>query len=80
MSVRKAKKSPEGSTIYYVRSESDPAKEYIVVEISREGILNRFCQCPDFFCRRLPTIGTATFEMCKHGMAVADAIEKGEVQ
>lgn len=78
--VRKAKTNASvGVTTYFVPSEADPKREYMVVEICRDGITIRFCQCPDFFTRRLPTFGTGCFQGCKHCLRVVDAIERGDL-
>lgn len=75
--VRKAKKNAvPGVTTYYVPSEADPKQEYIVVAVDRDGITIRFCQCPDFFTRRLPTFGTGHFEGCKHCLRTVDFEEQ----
>lgn len=73
MNVRMAKKNPiAGVRTFYVGSESEPGVEYLVVEIKRDGT-QRYCNCGDFFARRLPFIHTNLFSECKHAVAVKEA-------
>lgn len=77
MTVRKAEKNPvAGVRTFFVPSD-DPKKpevEYVVVEVKRDGT-QYYCQCSDFFFRRLPFIHTNLFAHCKHTAAVIAAIE-----
>ncbi len=62
------------SKIYYVSSESGGDK-HIVVRVSglsHKG-LQFFCDCKDFFVRRLPSINTSVFSLCKHAKFCRDA-------
>lgn len=75
MNIRKADKNAvAGVRTFFVESESDPAIEYIVVEVKRDGT-TYYCNCSDFFYRKLPFIGTNLFSNCKHGKAVKDKID-----
>ena len=74
MTIRKADKNPvAGVRTFFVASESDKNTEYVVVEVKRDGT-TYYCNCGDFFYRKLPFIGTNLFSNCKHGNAVKDAI------
>jgi hypothetical protein len=71
MNVRKAKRNPiNHATTFYVPSESAPAKSYMVVRLVIDIAARRktlwFCQCSDFFGRKLAHFGTNTFSGCKH--------------
>lgn len=73
MKIRKAEKNPvQGVRTFFVASETEPDKEYIVVEVRRDGT-TYYCNCPDFFYRKLPMIHTNLFSNCKHGAAVKEA-------
>jgi hypothetical protein len=48
----------------------------MVVEIERDGRTTYYCNCGDFFYRKLPFVGTNLFSLCKHGQAVKDAVSK----
>jgi hypothetical protein len=75
MEIRKSDKNPvQGVRTFFVTSEKDPAVEYVVVEIKRNGT-TFYCNCSDFFYRKLPFIHTNLFSVCKHGLAVKEAIE-----
>lgn len=64
--IRKAKRNPTpGVTHYYVPSDSDPEVEYMVVEIEGNGSITRFCQCDDFFGRKIALLGTDGCH-CRH--------------
>jgi hypothetical protein len=52
-----------GVKFFYVTSDSEVDKTYIVVKVDSKY----FCQCSDFFARKLPHLGTNTFSLCKHG-------------
>lgn len=74
MNVEMSKKNPvAGVRTFTVTSESDEDTKYIVVEIKRDGT-NYYCNCNDFFYRKLPFIRTNLFSNCKHGQAVIEAI------
>ena len=74
MNIRKATKNPvAGVRTFFVQSESDPKIEYIVVEIKRDGT-QLYCNCDDYFYRKLPMIHTNLFSLCKHCQAVKDAV------
>lgn len=76
LSVRKALKNPvAGVRTFYVASETDDT-DYIVVEVKRDGT-TYFCNCHDFFFRKLPFLGTNLFSNCKHGAAVKEAVNRG---
>lgn len=74
MNVKKAKRNPvDHVTTFYVPSETTPGDTYMVVRIvdnlERSGRFRRtrwFCQCDDFFGRRLPHLNQNTFSGCKH--------------
>lgn len=66
-----------GVRTFYVQSDSDPETEYIVVEIKRDGKTTYFCNCGDFFGRKLPFLGLNLFSHCKHGQGVKDAVTRG---
>ena len=75
MKIRKAEKNPvQGVRTFFVQSEKDPTQEYVVVEVKRDGT-TFYCNCSDFFYRRLPFIGTNLFSHCKHAVAVKEAIK-----
>jgi hypothetical protein len=75
MTIRKADKNPvAGVRTFFVTSEKDPKTEYVVVEVKRDGTVY-YCNCGDFFYRKLPFIHTNLFSNCKHGAAVKEAIE-----
>jgi len=60
MTIRKSKRNPvRGATTFAVRSGSH---RYLVVRLGRRW----FCQCADFFGRKLPHLGRNTFSGCKH--------------
>ena len=60
MTIRKSKSNPvRGVTTFAVRNGSH---RYLVVRARRQW----FCNCRDFFGRRLPHLGTNTFSCCKH--------------
>jgi hypothetical protein len=78
MNIRKSTKNPvQGVRTFFVQSESDPAVEYVVVEVKRDGT-TFYCNCSDFFYRKLPFIHTNLFSHCKHGSAVKEVIENGK--
>jgi hypothetical protein len=52
-----------GVKFFYVTSDTEVDKTYIVVKVGSKF----FCQCSDFFARKLPHLGTSTFSLCKHG-------------
>ena len=80
MNIRMADRNQvAGVRTFYVGSE-DPKKadvEYIVVEIKRDSKTTYFCNCGDFFGRKLPFLGLNLFSLCKHGQAVKDAVTRG---
>jgi hypothetical protein len=56
-----------GALTFYVPSETDPKrKPYMVVFVMRGRKWQAFCQCNDFFGRKLPHLGTKKFAVCKH--------------
>jgi hypothetical protein len=74
MNIRKAEKNPvAGVRTFFVTSEKDPTVEYVVVEVKRDGT-QYYCNCSDFFYRKLPFIHTNLFSNCKHGAAVKEAV------
>lgn len=78
MNIRMAQKNQvAGVRTFYVESESDPETEYIVVEIKRDSKTTYFCNCGDFFGRKLPFLGLNLFSLCKHGQGVKDAVTRG---
>lgn len=69
MKVRRAKRNPvKGVTTFYVTSEENPSDEYMVVRFDSNKLC--FCQCNDFFGRKLPHLGRNTFSHCKHAKKV----------
>lgn len=75
MKIRKADKNPvNGVRTFFVASETEKDVEYIVVEIKRDGT-QYYCNCNDFFFRKLPMIHTNLFSNCKHAAAVKEAID-----
>ncbi|MBA0083652.1 MAG: hypothetical protein HRJ53_01515 [Acidobacteria bacterium Pan2503] len=75
--VERAEKNPiAGVRTFYVPSESEEGKRYQVVEIKRDGKTTYYCNCGDFFNRKLPFIGTNLFSNCKHGAAVKERVSK----
>lgn len=67
------KQSHAGSRLYYVSSEAHPDDKHIVVRHrDRPGVF--FCDCRDFFVRRLPLLNTPEFSLCKHGEFVRDTV------
>lgn len=78
MTVTKATKNPVAAVrTFFVQSENDEQKQYVVVEIKRDGT-QYYCNCGDFFFRKLPFIGTNLYSNCKHINAVIDAIGGGK--
>jgi predicted nucleic acid-binding Zn finger protein len=74
MTVTLAKKNPvAGVRTFTVTSETEADKKYIVVEVKRDGT-HYFCQCSDFFYRKLPFIGTNLYANCKHITAILEAV------
>src|SRR6516164_2888010 len=57
--------------------EEEPDKKYAVVEVKRDGT-HYFCQCSDFFYRKLPFIGTNLYANCKHITAILEAVNGGK--
>jgi flavoprotein len=75
--VERAAKNPiAGVRTFYVPSDSEEGKLYLVVEVKRDGKTTYYCQCSDFFSRRLPFIGTNLFSLCKHGAAVKERVSR----
>ena len=75
MNVRRSEKNPvQGVRTFFVQSEKDPTQEYVVVEVKRDGTVY-YCNCGDFFYRKLPFIHTNLFSCCKHGAAVKEAVQ-----
>jgi len=75
MTVRKALKNPvAGVRTFFVASESEPGTDYVVVEVKRDGT-TYYCNCGDFFYRKLPFIGTNLFSNCKHAAAVIEVLK-----
>jgi hypothetical protein len=73
--VSQAKRNPvKGCTTYYVSSSSTPGKKYMVLLIKMGRRFAFFCQCDDFFGRRLPHIGANTFSCCKHINQVKESL------
>lgn len=68
-----------GVRTFYVSSDNPktPEKKYIVVEIKRDSKTTYFCNCEDFFARKLPFLGLNLFSHCKHGQLVKDAVTRG---
>lgn len=58
------------NNLFYVTSETHGDRKHIVV---RHGPLF-FCDCADFFVRRLPKLGRSSFSFCKHGEFVRDVV------
>ena len=78
MTVERAKKNPvQGVRTFHVSSEEEPDKKYAVVEVKRDGT-HYFCQCSDFFYRKLPFIGTNLYANCKHITAILEAVNGGK--
>ena len=73
MKLTVPKNAVRKSNVFYVSSEAEPTKTYMVVKV-----LNVFfCQCNDFFGRRLPAatiLGEDWVKIghCKHTKFVAD--------
>lgn len=79
MNIRLAEKNLiAGARTFYVKSENPktPDVEYIVIEIRRNGKIRHFCNCGDFFGRKLVFFDTNQFSLCKHAQEVKDATEK----
>ena len=73
MKLTVPKNAVRKSNVFYVSSEAEPTKTYMVVKVHNVF----FCQCNDFFGRRLPasTVASDGFVMlrhCKHTAFVAD--------
>jgi hypothetical protein len=76
MNVRRAVKNPiQGVRTFYVESESEPGTEHMVVEVRRDGRTTYYCNCDDYFCRRLPFIHTNLFSNCRHSTRVIEALQ-----
>lgn len=75
LSVAFARRNPVKSTrTFYVRSETDRRKRYIVQRIRRGHRATFFCNCLDFVNRKLPHLDTNTFSGCKHIRSVRKAL------
>lgn len=71
MKIRRAKRNPvKGVTTFYVSSETEPGVEYMVVRFDDMPNKLCFCQCGDFFGRKLPHLGRNTFSHCKHAKLI----------
>lgn len=57
--------------VFYVTSEKNQDEKYMVVQHGQLFL----CQCNDFFGRRLPSLGSPDFTLCKHGEFVRQALE-----
>jgi len=67
MTVTRAKRNPvKGTTTFYVDSETTRRKRYFVQRITKDRKTQWFCNCLDFFNRKLPHVHTNTFSHCKH--------------
>lgn len=72
MNARIAKRNPiNHTTTFYVPSEETPGKTYMVVRVVSDIAKKAprtlwFCQCSDFFGRKLGHLFTNTFSGCKH--------------
>lgn len=65
MNYQRADRNPvKGVTTFYVPSETDPKVKYMVLRFDAMKLF--FCQCNDFFGRKLPHLGQNTFSHCKH--------------
>jgi hypothetical protein len=81
MKIKTAKRNPvDHVTTFYAPSETNPGTTYMVVRIvtnlERSGRFRKtqwFCQCDDFFGRKLPHLNTNTFSGCKHIKAAKEA-------
>ena len=66
MKLTVPKNAVRKSNVFYVSSEAEPTKTYMVVE----ALSTFFCQCNDFFGRRLPNtkqVGPFLYgSYCKH--------------
>jgi hypothetical protein len=73
MKLTVPKNAVRKSNVFYVSSEAEPTKTYMVVRALTGAF---FCQCSDFFGRRLPNmkqIGPFTYmSYCKHINFVID--------
>ncbi|VVB52810.1 Uncharacterised protein [uncultured archaeon] len=76
LTVPKSQRSFSKSKLYYVSSEENPDEKYIVIRVGGAGLYSSkyFCNCKDFFVRRLVDMveSTYTTEPCKHGRFVRD--------
>lgn len=85
MQLTVPKKQPyAGSKTFYVSSEKEPENKYLVIKTDVGGRISHqyFCQCSDFFARRLPFVGTNLFSACKHSDFVQEVeklIPQGEI-
>jgi hypothetical protein len=71
LAVARARRNPVKSTkTFYVRSEADARKRYLVQRIRRGRRVTYFCNCLDFISRKLPHLDTNTFSGCKHVRSV----------
>ncbi|MBA0083511.1 MAG: hypothetical protein HRJ53_00790 [Acidobacteria bacterium Pan2503] len=76
MKVRMAKKNAiAGVRTFFVPSRTEEGVEHIVVEIKRDGRTSYYCNCNDYFYRKLPFISTNLWSGCDHVDAVKAAIE-----
>lgn len=60
------------SNTFYVTSEKNPDQKYMVVS---DGSGLFFCQCGDFFGRKLTGLINGGTELCKHGQFVKEVLE-----
>lgn len=76
VTIRKASKNPVAGvrTFFVTDPNSESGEEHVVVEIKRDG-KTYHCDCSDFMFRKLPFLGTNLFSLCKHGLAVREALE-----
>ena len=71
-----AKNLVAGARTFYVQSDKNPEIEYMVIEIKRNGQHHFFCNCGDFFGRKLIFFLTNQFSLCKHAAEVKEAVSK----
>lgn len=60
--------------LFYVSSEKTPGENYMVYRVERAVGDLFFCQCNDFFGRRIQHVGHSDFEPCKHGEFVQQTL------
>lgn len=79
MSVREASRAAGHTTVYYVKSYSNPDREYTVIHVHTKSVHRWICNCPHFYHRQM-VLGLQHPSMvrhCKHIKEVRTLTEMG---